>query len=118
MDIVFIRELRIDTIIGIYDWERTTLQTVSLDIEMATDIRQAAKTEDINNTPSYKDVARRVYDFVRASQFFLIETMAEAVASLILGEFEVDSVTITVHKPGAVTIAKDVGVIIQRARGS
>ncbi|MEM7207818.1 MAG: dihydroneopterin aldolase [Pseudomonadota bacterium] len=114
MDTIFIHDLRVDTIIGIYDWERTTLQTVSLDIEMATDIRNAAKTEDINNTPSYKDVAKRLHDFVSESEFFLIETMAEEVACIVLDEFGVESVKITVHKPGAVTTAKDVGVIIER----
>ncbi|MEM7292010.1 MAG: dihydroneopterin aldolase, partial [Pseudomonadota bacterium] len=113
-DTIFIRDLRVDAIIGIYDWERTTRQTVSIDIDMAADIRQAAETDDISHTPSYKDVAKRIFAFVEASEFFLIETMAEQIAQIVLTEFPVPQVRVTVHKPGAVSCAADVGCTIER----
>ena len=114
MDIVYIHDLRIDTIIGIYDWERTQTQTVSLDIEMATDIAAAAATENIENTLNYKSISKRVSSFIEQSEFLLIETMAEKTAQLILQEFAVPWLRLRVGKPGAVTGSRDVGVIIER----
>ncbi len=114
MDIIFIRDLRVETIIGIYDWERTSRQTVSLDLEMGADIRVAAQTDDIEHTPSYKDVAKRLTDFIANSEFFLVETMAEQIADIVLTEFPVPWVKVTLRKPGAVRGAGDVGVIIER----
>ena len=117
-DTVFIRELRVETIIGIYDWERTQRQTVSIDLDMRTDIARAAATDDIANTPSYKDVAKRIHSLVENSEFFLIETMAERIAEVVLGEFPVPGVRVTVHKPGAVSVASDVGVVIERGEAA
>ncbi len=114
MDTVFITDLRIDTIIGIYDWERQVRQTVSLDIEMAHDISQAARTDDIQFALNYKAVAKRVIAFIASSEFLLVERMAEQTAQLIMGEFNVPWVRIKLHKPGALRGAKDVGVLIER----
>lgn len=114
MDIVYIRELEIETIIGIYAWEREQKQIVSLDIEMAADISLAASSEDIENTLDYKAVAKRLIEFIEGSEFFLVETMAEKIAQLVLLEFSVPWVKLRVGKPGAVTGSKDVGVIIER----
>ena len=114
MDLIYIKKLHVETIIGIYDWERTTRQLVAIDLEMAADIRKAAQTDDINYTPSYKDVTKRLYEFIASSEFFLIETMAEEIAQIVLDEFPVPWVKVTVHKPGAISTAKDVGVIIER----
>ncbi|MDH7943867.1 dihydroneopterin aldolase [Pseudohongiella sp. SYSU M77423] len=116
MDIVYVRELEIQTVIGIYDWERKIRQTVSLDLDMATDIRAAANTEDINNTLDYKAVSKRLIAFIEAAEFQLIETMAERVAELVLAEFPVNWLRLRVGKPGAVTGARDVGVIIERGQ--
>jgi 7,8-dihydroneopterin aldolase/epimerase/oxygenase len=115
MDIVYIRELEIDTIIGIYDWERNQKQTVSLDLDMGTDIRPAAASEDIGKALDYKQVAKRLIEFIEGSEFLLIETLAEEVATVVLSEFGVSWLRLRVGKPGAVTGAKDVGVIIERA---
>ena len=114
MDIVYIRELEIETIIGIYDWEREQKQTVSLDLEMGTDIALAASSEDIANTLDYKAVAKRLIHFVESSEFFLVETMAEKIAQIVLDEFSVPWLKLRLGKPGAVTGSKDVGVIIER----
>ena len=114
MDIVYIRELEIETIIGIYDWEREQKQTVSLDLEMGTDIALAARSEDIENTLDYKAVAKRRIEVIEGSEFFLVETMAEKVAEIVLKEFSVPWLKLRLGKPGAVTGSKDVGVIIER----
>ena len=114
MDIVYIRELEIQTVIGIYDWERKIRQTVSLDLDMATDIRAAASTEDISNTLDYKAVSKRLIAYIGEAEFLLIETMAERVAELVLAEFPVNWLRLRGGKPGAVTGARDVGVIIER----
>jgi 7,8-dihydroneopterin aldolase/epimerase/oxygenase len=114
MDIIYLRELRIETIIGIYDWERSAKQTVSIDLEMGADIRRAAATDSIEATINYKAVAKRLIEFVGASDFLLVETLAERVADLVRSEFQVPWVRLTVSKPGAVRSARDVGVVIER----
>ena len=119
MDIVFIHDLQIETVIGIYAWERKIRQTISLDIEMATDIRKAAESDDIEDTLSYKDVAKRLIDFVEQSEYELVEALAEEICRIIQNEFSVPWVKLTLHKPGAVRGSKSVGVIIERGkRGS
>lgn len=114
MDLIFIRELKIDTIIGINDWERATKQTVSLDLDMGTDITEAARSDDIEKTLNYKAVSKRLIDFVEGSEFLLVETLAERIAEIILGEFEVPWVRVQLSKPGAVRGSRDSGVIIER----
>ena len=114
MDIVYIRELEIQTIIGIYDWEREQKQVVSLDLEMGTDIGAAAGSEDIENTLNYKAVAKRLIEFIEGSEFFLVETMAERIAEIVLEEFSAPWLKLRVGKPGAVTGSKDGGGIIER----
>lgn len=114
MDIIYLKDLRIDTIIGIYDWERRTRQTVILDIEMATDIARAAASDDIEDTLNYKAVAKRLIAFVEASEFQLVETLAERIAAIVLEEFKVPWLRLSVNKQGAVRGVRDVGVIIER----
>jgi len=114
MDIIYLNDLRIDTVIGIYDWERRIKQTVVLDLEMGADIRQAAASDHIDDTLNYKAVAKRIIGFVEESEFQLVETLAEKVAEIILGEFNVPWVRIRLNKQGAVRGARDVGVIIER----
>ena len=114
MDIVYIRDLRIETIIGIYDWEREVKQTVSLDLEMAQDIRKAAATDDIQYALNYKSIAKRLIAFIEQSEFLLVESMAEEVAAIVLNEFSVPWLKLRVSKPGALRGSKDVGIIIQR----
>ena len=114
MDIVYIRELEIETIIGIYDWEREQRQVVSLDLEMGTDISLAANSENIENTLDYKAVAKRLIGFIEGSEFFLVEAMAEKISEIVLEEFSVPWLKLRLGKPGAVTGSKDVGVIIER----
>jgi 7,8-dihydroneopterin aldolase/epimerase/oxygenase len=116
MDTVFIRDLRIETVIGIYDWERRIRQVVILDLDMATEIKTAAKSGKIEDTLDYKAVAKCVTQLVSTQEFQLVETLAEKVAALILDEFKIKQVKVTVHKPGAVSGSKSVGVSIERSR--
>jgi len=116
MDRIFLRELRVETIIGIYDWERETRQFVSIDLEMPVDIRRAAATDDIADTLNYKKVAKRILGYVEASSFQLVETLIERIAEIIITEFDVDWVKVTLSKPGAIRNSRDVGVAIERVR--
>jgi dihydroneopterin aldolase len=114
MDIVFVRDLRIETVIGIYDWEREIKQTVILDLEMSSDVRKAAASEDIKDALDYKAVTKRLIGFVEESRFQLVETLAERCAEIVRQEFGVRWVRLTLNKIGAVSAARDVGVIIER----
>jgi len=118
MDIVYISELEIQTVIGIFDWERKIKQVVSLDLEMASDNRKAATTDKIEDAVDYKAVSKRVIDFVEKSEFQLVETMAEEITAIVLNEFNVPWVRLRLSKPGAIRGSKDVGVIIERERAS
>ena len=114
MDIIYINDLRIEAIIGIYGWERKTRQTVVLDIEMGTDIRKASMTENVEDTINYKLVAERLFDFVGGSEFELVETLAEQISDILLNEFNVPWLRLKLNKQGALKGVRDVGVIIER----
>ena len=114
MDIVYIKQLKIETVIGIFDWEREIKQLVCLDIDMAVDISAAAAGEDIECTVSYKTVSDRLIEFVGKSEFLLVETMAEEIASLLKKEFSLPWMRIRVGKPTAIQEASEVGVLIER----
>ena len=115
MDKIFIHALKTEAIVGIFDWERQVKQTVLIDIEFSADIRKAALSDSIDDTLNYKGVAKRVLTFVEASSFHLVEALAEHVAMLILEEYRVPWVRISLSKPGALRNSRDVGVILERA---
>lgn len=114
MDKVFIRGLQIDTVIGIYDWERSVRQGVVLDIEMAADIARAAASGDINDALDYHAISERLKQFVGEQQFLLIETLAEQCAQLLMNEFGVPWLTLRLAKPTAIAAPAEVGVEIER----
>ncbi len=114
MDTVFVEDLRIETVIGIYDWERKIKQTVALDLEMAFDNRKPASTDRIEDTLDYKAVSKRLIAFVEGSHFELVETLAEKCAQIVREEFRVPWLRLKLSKPGAVRGSKAVGVIIER----
>ena len=116
MDIIFLHDLRIETVIGIWDWERKIRQTVAIDLDMAADIRKAAASDSVDDTLNYKAVAKRLQQFVGDSSFQLVETMAEEIAKTILTEFDVPWVQVCVNKPGAIRGAQGVGVKIRRQK--
>ncbi|MBH96908.1 MAG: dihydroneopterin aldolase [Rhodospirillaceae bacterium] len=114
MDIVYLRDLRIETIIGIYDWEREVKQTVVLDIDMGSDIARAAATDHIDQALDYKAISKRLIQFVGDSEFQLVETLAERISEVLLEEFKIPWLRLSVNKQGAIRGAKDVGVVIER----
>lgn len=114
MDIVYIRELEVDTIIGIYDWEREVRQTISLDLDMATDISRAARSDNIDDALNYKAVAKRLIQFIENSNCLLVERLADQVAQIVITEFAVPWVRLRLSKPGALRGSRDVGLIIER----
>ncbi|MDJ0911507.1 MAG: dihydroneopterin aldolase [Woeseiaceae bacterium] len=114
MDIIFLHDLKVDTVIGIWDWERKIRQTVVIDLDMAADIRNAAASDSVDDTLNYKAVAKRIQQFVADSEFQLVETLAERIAGIVTDEFEVPWVRVRVAKPGAIRGAKDVGILIER----
>lgn len=114
MDKIFLEELKVDTIIGIWDWERKIRQTVIIDLTMSADIVRAAATDEVADTLNYKSVAKRIQSFVSESEFQLVETLAERIAGIIRDEFDVAWVRVRVSKPGAIRGSRNVGVEIER----
>ena len=116
MDIVFIKALRADTVIGVYDWERDIRQTVVLDLELACDNRRAAATDAIVDAVDYAAISTRVLTFIEGSAFQLLETMAEQIAAIVIQEFAVPWLRLRLSKPGAIAQAENVGVLIERGQ--
>jgi len=114
MDIVFIKQLQVISTIGVYNWEKSVQQKLYFDLEMAFDNRPAANSDDIMLALNYFSVSERVNQFAQQNQFELIETMAERVAELIMNEFSVPWIKLTLHKPGALAKAESLGVQIER----
>mgnify|MGYP001817614971 CR=1 FL=1 len=114
MDKIFLDELKVETIIGIWEWERKIRQTVVIDLEMSADIARAAATDDVADTLNYNLVAKRIQSFVGASSYQLDEPLPERIAAIIRDEFDVAWCRVKVHKPGAIRGSKDVGVEIER----
>ncbi len=118
MDRIFLTALAAEAVIGIYDWEREVRQRVEIDLEIWVDLAAAAKSDAIDDTLNYKSVAKRVLAFVEESRFHLVEALASEIARIVLEDFKVERVRVTVHKPGAVRHTRDVGVIVERGRNA
>ncbi len=116
MDTIFLNDLRVRTVVGIWEWERRIHQIVSIDLEMAADVRAAAARDHIDATLNYKAVAKRVTQFVEESRFQLVETLAERIAGIVTEEFGVRWVRVAVRKPFAVRGSRDVGISIERGQ--
>ena len=114
MDKVFIKNLQIDSVIGVYDWERTIRQRLVLDIEMQADNAKAAASDNISDALDYHAISVRLTEFIEQSSFQLIETVAEQCADILQKQFAVKWLKITLNKPGAIANAESVGVIIER----
>lgn len=116
MDKVFIEGLQADAVIGIHDWERRIRQTLRLDIELGFDNRVPAASDDVADTLDYDAISRRLTAFIQASEFGLVETLAERCAQILQDEFGVRWLRLRLAKPGAVGNAVAVGVIIERGQ--
>jgi dihydroneopterin aldolase len=115
-DCLFLRGLAVECIIGFIEWERHVKQTVVIDLELPLDCRTAAATDDVADTLDYKRLAKQVIAFVEASEFKLVETLAHRTALLVLEQFGVAWVRLSLNKPGAIRGSRDVGVTIERSR--
>jgi dihydroneopterin aldolase len=115
-DRIFLRGLTTQCIIGFIDWERLTPQTVVIDLELPCDCAHAARTDSVADTVDYKRVAKRVLAWVGESRFQLVESLAHNLAMLLLAEFPLEWVRISINKPGAIRHSRDVGVSIERRR--
>jgi dihydroneopterin aldolase len=116
VDRIFLRGLTVQCIIGFVDWERRAPQTVVIDLELPCDCARAAERDNVADTVDYKSVAKRVLGWVQASQFHLVESLAHGLALLLLAEFPLEWVRVSVNKPGAIRHSRDVGVCIERWR--
>jgi 7,8-dihydroneopterin aldolase/epimerase/oxygenase len=115
-DTIFLRGLTAECVIGFIDWERRVKQTVVVDLELPVDCRHAAVSDDVTDTVDYKKVSKRVLAFIEASEFKLVESLAQRLAMLILEEFAIEWIRLSINKPGAIRNSRDVGVSIERSR--
>ncbi len=115
-DTIFLRGLTAECVIGFIDWERRVKQTVVVDLELPVDCRRAAVSDDVTDTVDYKKVSKRVLAFIEASEFKLVESLAQRLAMLILEEFAIEWIRLSINKPGAIRNSRDVGVSIERSR--
>jgi dihydroneopterin aldolase len=115
VDKIYLEDLRIEAVIGVWEWERRVRQIISLDIEMATDARRAAATDQIADALDYKGIAKRLANVVEGSEYRLVETLAETLARIVITEFGVSWLKLTVSKPGAIEGSRNVGVIVERS---
>jgi len=115
-DRIFLRGLTAECIIGFIEWERRVKQTVVVDLELPVDCRRASISDDVADTVDYKAVAKRVLAYIESSEFKLVETLAHRLALLLLEEFGLEWVRISLNKPGAIRNSRDVGVVIERSR--
>jgi dihydroneopterin aldolase len=118
MDIIYLHDLKVDCVIGVWDWERKIKQTITIDLDMGFDIRKAAASDELEDTLSYKDVSKRVTEFVENSGFQLVERLAEEIANILLNEFDIKWCRVKINKFGAVRGAGDVGILIERGSQS
>jgi len=115
-DRIFLRGLSTECIIGFIDWERRVPQTVVIDLELPCDCAHGALRDSVADTVDYKTVAKRVLSWVGASQFQLVESLAHGLAMLLLEEFPLAWVRVSINKPGAIRHSRDVGVCVERRR--
>lgn len=116
MDTIFISELKVQTKLGVPEWERMMPQTIILDVEIGYDLSQAGKSDSITDTIDYGSVVRRIQSTLNEHSFQLVETLAEHICQLILNEFGALSVKIKVAKPGILPGLKALGVVIERSK--
>lgn len=114
MDIIFVRDLKVDCIIGVWEWERKIRQTLHIDLDLGTDISKSAASDNLDDTLDYKAVTTSIREFVSASEYNLVETLAEKIAALVQEQFNVSWIRVVINKRGALRHAQDVGVIIER----
>ena len=116
MDKIFLRDLKLKTRIGIFEWEKQIDQIININIEVGTDIKKAASTDDVSFSLDYKSLSIKVKEYVQKNNHQLIETLIENIAEILLKDFNIEYVTISISKPGAIRDSQDVGIEITRKK--
>lgn len=116
MDTIFLEQVKVQTKLGVPDWERMAPQTIILDIEIGYDLSQACQTDAIEHTIDYGQVVSRIRETLSEHSFKLVEALAEHVCQLILREFKALSVKVKVAKPAILPGLKALGVVIERTK--
>ena len=114
MDKVFIKDLEVEAVIGVYDWEREVRQLISINLEMNFNTKKAGRSDRIDDALNYKNISKCIIELTESSKSKLLESLAQKIAKTVLSEFPVSSVIVTVEKPGALRGSKSVGVTIKR----
>lgn len=116
MDIIFLRELRIDTLIGVYEWEKRVPQTLQIDLEIALPNSRACQSDDIDDALDYAKIVRHLQDVLTSRHFNLLEALAEHIAQILLNDFNAPWVKVSVAKLQAIRGSKMVGISIERGQ--
>ena len=115
MDKIFLKNLRLKTRIGLFEWEKQIHQIINIDLEAGFDISKAAETDDVKHSLDYKTISNRIKEYVKYNNHELIETLIENIAQTILKDFDIEYITLSISKPGAIRDSKDVGITITRS---
>ncbi len=116
MDKVIVKQLELQTIIGLFPWEREVRQRVLVDIEMAVDVVKASQTDDLEFVVNYAEVCERVAALADEGKFKLLETFVERIAEMVLRDFDVSWIKVAVNKTDVIPQVGSVGVQIERSR--
>lgn len=116
MDIIFLREIRVDTLIGIYEWEKRVPQTLQIDLEIGLPNSRACHSDDIADALDYAKIIAHIRDVLQSRHFNLLEALAEHIAQILLDDFRAPWVKVSVAKPQAIRDSKMVGISIERGQ--
>ncbi|CAH1206671.1 dihydroneopterin aldolase [Candidatus Nitrotoga sp. BS] len=116
MDIIFLRELKIETLIGVYEWEKRVPQTLQLDMEIALPNTRACQSDDIHDALDYSEIVRHIQNTLSSHHFNLLEALAEHIAQILLTDFNVPWVKVSVAKLNAIRNNRMVGISIERSQ--
>lgn len=114
MDMIYLKDLRVDAKIGVWEWERKILQTLVIDLDFAVDIGVASDSDKLDDTVDYKAISDRIMEFVGSSQFNLLEALAENLSKVLMGEFGLPWLRLKINKVGVLNGVKDVGIVVER----
>ena len=113
-DTIYIRDLRVETIIGIFGWEREVRQQISMDLDFEFDVSVPGKGDSIDDTLDYKKITKSLIAFIESSEYKLIEALGEGIVDHLKSKFGIKKVKLRLSKPGALRFSKDVGIMIER----
>ena len=113
-DTIYIRDLRVETIIGIFGWEREVRQQISMDLDFEFDVSVPGKSDLIDDTLDYKKITKSLIAFIESSEYKLIEALGEGIVDHLKSKFGIKKVKLRLSKPGALRFSKDVGIMIER----